>query len=55
MTIFVFYVGPHFPNIGYFEVYEGIPIVRFLVIMAVINQKIRFGDGHTAELANFHQ
>ena len=24
MTIFVFYVGPHFPNIEYFEVYGGI-------------------------------
>ena len=24
MTIFVFYVGPRFPNIEYFEVYEGI-------------------------------
>ena len=23
MTIFVFYVGPHFPNIEYFEVYGG--------------------------------
>ena len=24
MTIFVSHVGRHFPNIGYFEVYEGI-------------------------------
>ena len=24
MTIFVSHVGPYFPNIGYFEVYEGI-------------------------------
>ena len=24
MTIFVFHVDPHFPNIGYFEVYGGI-------------------------------
>ena len=24
MTIFVFYVDPHFPNIGYFDVYGGI-------------------------------
>ena len=24
MAIFVSHVGPHFPNIGYFEVYEGI-------------------------------
>ena len=23
MTIFVFYVGPHFPNIVYFDVYGG--------------------------------
>ena len=24
MTICVSHVGPHFPNMGYFEVYEGI-------------------------------
>ena len=24
MTIFESYVGPHFPNIGYFKVYGGI-------------------------------
>ena len=24
MTIFGSHVGPHIPNIGYFEVYEGI-------------------------------
>ena len=29
MTIFVVYVGPHFPNIGYFDVYGG--ILRYLI------------------------
>ena len=30
MTIFVFYVGPHFPNIGDFDVYGG--ILRYIKV-----------------------
>ena len=34
MTFLVFYVGPHFPDIGYFDVYGG--ILRYIKVFGGI-------------------
>ena len=40
MTICVSHVGPHFSNIGYFEVYEG--YLRYMEVIYVYGGYLRY-------------